>query len=486
MLISLRTREPEEIANLIESDRWTVGISTAHAEYPATKLLTDNLDDVTRTWGTRRSHNRIRAEYTSLSEPQQIDYVAVLGINRDMPTAPLPLLNTVQRPNETRLIIDTNLGSHEPQVLASGFALTNLTGAYTVLNQVLHPPEETPTGGYTPLALEATNNGNSTSVTGLLDNSPARPIDGDQVIYVHVRDSVDIEDFPTIDFTLRQNGVDLATLAYDEIETSSEGFIYKYTWNSSLLPDTNEFVGFRIDGYTTGTSTVEPLAVHWYAEVSGTLFDSGWQTIDDAEKVVWAPNVEVPADDFEIIVYFSDFGYVVSTSIANPFSPPPFVTVLNFHTFGQPLVVGRFAAGSAINVPLVAEGGFNLRRTGNNQSALVQSRGGGLRAQRNDMTWWAIDFTLIPQSQARFFGELTQLFKTLGHIIPTLFIADHDGEPEELIPTAFWALVSELQAADMGLIMGSDYPGQAQFQDKRFDVRLSVVEMNAHSTKKDE
>lgn len=484
MLVSKRNREPEESVSLIESDRWQVDIATAHVEYPASKLKTDNLDDHTRAWGQRQSHTQIVVEHNFV-ESVDIDYVAVFGINRYVPSLS-NIQDAISRPNQARLIIDNHADAHQPPVTGTGFSLTNLTGSHTVLNQVLNPPEEAITGGYSPSALTVSNPALGTSVTGNFDNSPDRILTGEQVIYVHIRDSLDSTVFPTIYFTIRQSNNDVAELAFDEIEVSSEGYIFKYVFDASILLDGFSVVGFRIDGDSYGTSAPEPMSVVWYTSVTGTLFDSGWQTLNSSDRIIWTPNFSNTSGNTWIIVQLSDFGYVVPTVFDDPPNSPATQSGFMFTPYTSALVVGRFAAGSAIELPLITEGGYSLHKVGNNQGSLAQSRGGILRATRNDLTRWEIDFTVTPQSQTRLFGEIDELLKALGNIIPALFIPDTDQAVEELAITGFWSLVTSFEAIDLGLLIGYDYVGQEVFEDKRFDVKISISEMTASSTRKGE
>lgn len=477
MLISLRGREPDETASKIESDRWTVSMATYHTAYPDTKLKTDNINDYARAWGQRMSHSTITAIFEDFSRGTPVDYVAVLGINRDLPRNPVDASLTFL-PNEARVIVDQYPEAHQPPVFNSGFSLTNLTGSYTVLNQILHPPEETLVGGYTPTALTAINQGLDTAATFLFDNSPARPIVGEQAIYVHVRDSVDVDTWPTISATLRQSGADIELLTIDEVQATSHGYIYKFTWDGAVLPDNNEFVGLRINGETTTTSTVEIMGVMWRAGVSGTLYDSGFQPITKPYQVVWTPNVTTPIGRFGVIVQFSDFGYLTPDTTVDPLFPVNTKSFFRFTPYNEAFHAGRFVAGEALRVPLREIGGFNLRKSGNNQNSLIISRGGYLRAQRNDLTRWEADINIIPQGQSRLFDELDTFFTDVGFTVPSLYIADDDDGT-----TALWAVITSWEAVDSGALVGKDHSAAAETTESRYGVQVVVIEASARQAR---
>lgn len=483
MLVSIRDREPSEVVSRIPSDRWDIEMATVHATYPATKLQTDNLGDYARAYGQRQSQTRIEASYNFAdTEDVKIDYVSVLGINRDIPTPP-PVADVIFQPNRARLIIDY-FGKiiHIPEVQPGGFSLTNLTGDIENLNQVLNPPEEAIVGGYIPLALIATSHTLNTSVTVEMGNNSQRPyasgVDGQEFL-IHVRDSIDSESFPTIVTTLRQSGSDVATLAYEDIQQTSEGFIYRYLWNSSILSSATLPIQIRVDGTTTGTSTVEPLTISWRASVTGTLYDSGWSDLPKSDSVTWVPDLTFDPGAFNVIVQFSDFGYISPLSIVNPLGG--MVGIFTYVPLGESFHAGRFLAGTALNLPLAEIGGFNVRKSGNNQNSLISSYGGHLRASRNDLTRWEADFIVRPQSQTRLFSTLDQFFKDVGFILPCLCIPD-----ESNVSTALWGLITSWDNGDMGSLVGTDFPGDAETTDQRFDFKFSIMEAAANPTRRAE
>lgn len=489
MLVLTRTRDVNEFVSIYDSDRWTQTLATTHSEYPLSKLKTDNLDDYARTWGQRQSHSTFSANYTiGLSKTWYFDAISLLGINRRVPDAPGIVPNSITS-NQARLIIDTvPKNAFLPEVTPATFSLTNLTGTYDVLNQIINPPEEELSGGYSPSALEATSNSSNTAVTMQFNNEASRPLlagADQQTIMAHVRDSVDIDTFPTISATLRQAGSDVTSLSVSEIEKTSEGYILIYRWDAALLPNLTDLVGLRLNGTTTGSSTPEYISVTWRAEVSGAYYDTDWQDLESDDKVVWAPGIELTSSSFHVLVQLSDLSGRASISIPGA----PAVQQYVYYPVIESLHIGRFVgAGSKINAPLRSQsvGGFNLRKWGNNANSLVSSYGGQFRAIRPDMTRWQADLTFIPQSQSRMFGELSRFVDDVGYVLPALYIPN-DGltDPYAQHPHALWAIITSFEAPDLGLLHGNDTSTSLPHtEDKRFDLRMSIIEAHAHLTKR--
>lgn len=500
MLIARRTRESSETAALIPSDRWTQEIATAHSGYPVSKLKTDNLDDAVRAYGQRQSHTRIQATTDPRSEDVTVDYVALIGINRDVPRAPSADLVT-RLPNRARLIIDDELfDTQEPPVSPVNFTLTNLTGAYSIMNQTLNPPEETVVG-YVPTSLTVTNPAVNTQVIAQFENyafaralriSPDPNNDPLQKFLVHVKNSDGTNAIPDVDILLRQGVSDIRSLTPELVEATSEGFIFTCPWDAGELINPADTVLIKIIGTSDGSMVPVPISILWRAEVSGLLYESApltfdlagdsvlWQENPDADIInesilLWRPNIVIPAgESYRFLIELSDFSSTTQSSSHSP-------GALSFIPLGSSFVAGRLAAGDAINLPLHEIGGVNLRKSGNNQSALVESYGGHLRASRTDLTRWEADLSAIPQSQTRIFGELDELFRDLGFILPTLWITDNAD-----LRASLWAILKSWESVDLGAMTGSDYPGAEETTEHRYDLRIGIVEAQAHSTKIDQ
>lgn len=477
MLVSIRDREPSEVASVIQSDRWDISMAATHVGYPASKLQTDNLGDYARAWGQRQSHTAIEVVYPFAgTEDITIDYVSVLGINRDMPTPP-PTADIEFLANQARLIIDYYpMSAYVLEVIPTDFSTTNLVGDYSILNQVLNPPEESIAGGYTPQALTATNDTLNTSLSVKMSNNPNRPLSGQQELLIHVRDSVDSGVFPTITVTL------IEPISYEDIEETSEGFIYRYLFDADDLSSTTDPAQISITGSTTGTSTVEFMSIVMRASVVGTigdpiLFDSGWDTLISSNAVTWLPRITFAPGAFNIIVQFSDFSSRSLNLTTNPLGDP--VGTWTYTPLSEAFHAGRFVAGEGIEIPLLEIGGFNVRKTGNNQNALASSYGGHLRSARNDQTRWEADFQVTPQSQARVFGELDELFRNIGFTIPCLYIPD-----EENLSTVLWGILTSWDMPDAGLMLGKDFSTDSEVTDDRFDFRFSIMEASATLTRR--
>lgn len=500
MLIATRSREPEESVALLPSDRWTLEIGTAHAGYPVSKLKTDDTGDAVRAYGQRQSHTRITAVTDIVGADRVIDYVALVGINRDMPRSPgIPAISYL--PNRARLIIDdATFDTQEPPIISGNFSLTNLTGAYTTLNQPINPPEETVVG-YTPTSLTVTNPAVDTQVIAEFDSyafykplriSPDPNNDPVHKFLVHVKNSDGSGTLPNVDVILRQGAADIRILAYESVEITSEGFIFSLPWDAGELPDPSLPVKIKINGISNGSMVPVPISVLWRAEVSNLLYESVplefdgsgapvfWQDNPDADitnetMLIWRPNITIPAgSSYRVLIELSDFS---STSVV--VLPGP-VGVLEYSPLGSAFVAGRFAAGEALNLPLLETGGANFRKTGNNQGSLTSSYGGHLRAARTDLTRWEASFRASPQSQTRIFGELDRLFRDLGFTLPTLFIADAAD-----LQASLWAILTSWESTDLGALSGEDYPNAGLTTEQRYDLNISVIEAAAHNTKID-
>lgn len=515
MLVALRDRNPDETRSRIPSDRWQISSGTMHAGYPTSKVMTDNLDDFWRAYGQRRSQTWIQAEYFYSNpgpespppagfipnENIHIDIVSLQGINRKMPR-PSDLAGEFYRENKARLIIDTFPEAwHNPRV--ASVALTNLTGSYSVLNQTINPPEEEIVGGYSPLALESTSATLDTEFIAEFGNNSGRPIRVGanlQEIQVHARHSLNNDTFPVIVSTIRQGGVDLHTLTLNYVEKTDEGYIFSYLWDATVLSDLTAPVFLKVHGTKTtvgGNSTPEYIAVAWYAEVTGTLFDSGWQTIENYSHVTWAPELELETPEsgaFYIFIQFSDFSKVNFDVVGIPGGGNQDVRL--YEPLDQAFHAGRFVSGPALNLPLwsTSAGALNIRRVGNNQNIGTSTYGGQLRAIRPDMTRKQIDITTIPQPAERFYSEIEPLFIQLGNVEHSLFvdnlrIIQGEDPPSHLLqPEAIWGIVTNFECPDIGVLQGGDGEGtEAPYtQDKYHQIRFSILQTKADLTRRED
>lgn len=496
MLASKRTFSVNDLSSRIDSDHATVSLSTAHAEYPASKMKTDDIRDPAMAWGHRTSQTVVTSLFSAEVLPERLDYVALFGLNRTSPTVPAAAGPNVTD-NLARLIVDEyGPDVHNPLVVSTGFTVTNLSASggsgYSILNQILNPPEHGTSSGYAPASYNATNPAIDTVIDLQFDNRSQRPLAGTQTIFVHCRDSEDVLEIPTLTVLLRQSGATVSTLAPIEMErtffVSADvaqpiGCIFKYEFAASTLPSQTLPVQLRVTGETTGTNSVDFFVVAMRSEVTGTLYDSGWQTITAGDRIAWAPNIEFPsASAYYVFVQFSDYGYRTE-------EPPdflhPYITVQHIELDSIGLTIGRFTAGAALQIPLV-ENGMELRKSGNNQGALTSTRSGYLRAARQDLTRWEIGFRFIPQSQERIFGEIERFFQSVGSVLPAVYLlVEPDEDPvnaDNLVP-AFWGLLVSYEATDLGLLMGDDLGGSNHTEDKRFDLRWQMTEANATATR---
>lgn len=486
MLIAIRDREPEESVSKIQSDRWTHFSETFQTNFPTIKITTDNEQDALKTYGQRLSHNRLEAFTNAVNRDFTIEYLSLIGLNRDEPSAP-PDADIFHTPNQFRVVIDdlTTVDVQQPSVVATGFSTTNLTGAFSVLNQPINPPED-PVSGYATTALTANNDTLDTVlILRFEDFAHIKNLalgTENQTFLVHCRDSVSLFDLPVIDVELQLAGASTLSLALEDIESTAEGFIFKYHWDPTggNIPVNSGSIGMKITGQTNGTSTVEFMSVAFRTAVvvggaNGVVYDTGFIDLTGSDRVIVLPGVTVPeGEQYRVLIEFSDFSWV-STGIVGS------TEVFVYHPLATGLTVGRYAAGEAINVPLLAVGGANLRKSGTNQSALLTSYGGHLRANRVDLTRWEVALAATPQSQTRIFGELDKLFRDIGFTIPTLWIID----AADVVAT-LWAIVTRWESNDLGALIGEDYPGAGETTEHRYDLRIDIIGARAHSTKIDQ
>lgn len=493
MLALKRHREPDEIVSKIQSDRWDLATPGSYPTYPDSKLKTDNLDDYTLfLYGQRRSHTTITAFFNNfLSETLDIGLIGVLNVNRQYPTRTWgPYGAVTYLRNQARLTIDDFAPNSFNLGVASGsFSLTNLTGAYSILNQMLNPPETD--AAYSPSKLTKVSDSSNTVINLLFDNFlTQRPLeDGEdlQELQVHTVDSVDPLVRPTIETVLRQEtstaGVyaDIATLTAYEIEKTSHGFIYKYLFDSSIFPSNTARIGARITGTTTGTSTPEYYAVKWYGSVTGQIYNSGWQDIIGS-NVVWAPEVDFPYAALYVTVEFSDFAYKTLDGFGHQTYTP----------LADTFYAGRFVGGAALNLPLRDNNAFNVRRLGNNEGNMQSTYGGQLRALRPDMTRKQVDMTTIPQPAERFYAEIEPWAIQLGNVEHSLFV--DNSRRVELVdyrkllhPEALWGVVRSFECPDIGMLMGSDGESTEppHSEDKYHIIMVSVIQSKADLTRRE-
>lgn len=479
MLALKRHREPGETSSVIYSDTWELATPGSYPTYPDSKLKTDNLDDYTLfLYGQRRSHTTITAFHNNfLSETLDIGLIGILNVNRQYPTrtwGPYGVVTYIR--NQARLTIDSFAPNSFNLGVASGsFSLTNLTGAYSILNQMLNPPETD--AAYSPSKLTKVSDSSNTVVNLLFDNFlTQRPLaDGPdlQELQVHTVDSVDPLVRPTIEVVLRQSSTDIATLVEYEIEQTSHGFIYKYLFDSSIFPSNTAVVGARITGTTTGTSTPEYYAVKWYGSVTGQVYNSGWQDII-GPNVVWAPEVDFPHASLYVTVEFSDFAYKTLDGFGHQTYTP----------LAGTLYAGRFVGGATLNLPLVGNNAFNVRRVGNYQGGITATYGGQFRATRPDLTRKQIDITTIPQPAERFYSEIEPWAIQLGNVEHSLFV-DNSGNSQILHHDALWGVIAGFECPDLGLMMGSDglSADPPYTEDKYHTIRISVLQSKADVTR---
>jgi len=463
-------------------------METVISSFPVTKLKTDNLQDVAMVYGQRRTQTRMQFFTSPLTAESTISYVSLLGLNREMPTPP-PVSSYQLQPNQARIIIDDQSSDvQNPKVITTGFSTTNLTGGtFATLNQVVHPPEVA-VPGFTYAGFTAANDALDTSVTlnfeALLPTKPLKQnpdIGYLQMFLVHVRDSIDIDRRPKMVVTLRQDGADVQTLTFHEyLEKTSEGFIFVYLWDPAVLNPVSTNVGLRIDGVAISGATVEPLAVHWFAEIetSALLYDSDWQDIPvGGDHLIWLPDLVVPEfGTRRILIELSDFS-ARQVGILTLDGNGDISDASIFDPLGPPLTVGRFAAGETRILPLHEQHGFNLRKVGNNQGALVPTYGGHLRAARIDLNRWEADLSVIMQSQTRLYAELEPMYNDVGSILPLLFIVDQNNHE-----TALWAVINSFDLTGLGQLTGEDYPGAGSTTDQRFDLAIGLTEITPTKT----
>lgn len=469
MLVLLRDREPSETRNVIPSDRWDHFISTQHAGYPLPNAKTDNLVQSVLTYGQRLSHNRFQAVTSIRGDDFTIRAVGLLGLNRAEPSA-LPS-GAFTLPNQARLLIDDILfPTGQPLVSSSNYSLTNLTGVYGILNQPINPPELTPIG-YTATHLTATSGTSNTILSLRFDNlsGGTRPLATGtdvQEIQVAVRDSAAVATFPIIVTVLTQGGVDVSTLTEYEIEKTTEGYIYKYLWN---IPGSTQDIGVRVTGSTTGSTTVEPIAVVWRAKVQNMELETAWADIENSTQVVWlpAPILVLAGEERLITIELSDFSTTIDDTVAKPGGG--FAAVKIYTPLGDPLTIGRFAAGNGLTFSLI-DGGHGMEEMGENESG--ETRYGAPHGTRIPLSWTEEDYSVEYAGLESTLGPLRAMYRETRFNSPTLMVP-YEDHPE----LARWVRITSWSVKGQGTLTGDDGADiEAAGTSPRFAIDFSTTD----------
>lgn len=466
------------------SDFWTIAAASEQSGYPASNLLTPDLNQKWVSWGQRASHNWIQAASNAINDYRQIHLVGLLGLDRSSPNH---TTSGVFSTNSYRIIVDRYPVSTRRRPPVATVALTNLTGTAATLNGPVDPPNLTPVG-YASTKMTTSNNAANTVLVADFENYNAteRPLSPvNQWIRLHYVHSTLPNEAPVLEVKLRYNGVLTAlTLTLRATEKTSEGYMLSYRFNPADLPGLTGRVGVQVTGTTTGASTPLPIGVEWVTELEGWGTDGeSWDSLIDTTvsgEIVYPQIVEMPeklASDpelgvipFEIleneVVYvfieLSDWVETFPLAELSPYVP------LGGHE-GVAFYAGRLAITEGLSVGLKETGGFITRKA--SDISALRTYGGTLRGTRNALHWNEYDFNCRIQPQDLIVGDLDRFFENAGMRNPVVIVPD-ERDPGQ----AIYGVLTRWEAPDVGAWIDN---GEA---DQYYDLSFSAVDARGRRT----
>lgn len=471
MIISTSQHNPDGTVGYM-SDFWTLTVATEQAEYPASNLLTPDLNQKWVSWGQRASHNWIEAAGDSKNADRDLSIVALLGIDRTYPDSGIGTFY----PNTFRIITDKYPIATRRRPAVLSVSLTNLSGTAATINGPIDPPNLTPTG-YVSTRMTSPNVALDTVLQADFYNFNAseRPLlaGATQLLRLHYAHSADQTLFPALTVKLRYAGVTLApVLVLDFVEETSEGYMITYEFTSADLGGTTGQVGIHVTGTSTGTSTPLPIGVEWLAELDGwgTAAESWDSGVNDIEYKQLSALPRNPTDDdsyqipaFEtryVYVEVSDFTQLLDFNVIDP---------LGGHE-GVAFYAGRFAAVEGISIGLKEAGGYNRRKA--SDIGILRTHGGTFRGARNPLHWDEHDFNCRIQSQSLLLTDLEDLFERAGMRNPVVIV------PDEAIPSqAIYVILTRWETTDVGAWTPPN--GET---DQYYDLSFSAIDAHARQT----
>lgn len=467
------------------SDFWTLTAASEQAGYPASNLLTPDLNQKWVSWGQRASHNWVEVVSTETNSLRHIYLVGLFGLSRVNPTHPTSGVNST---NSYRMIIDKYPIATRRRPAVETVTLTNLTGTASILNGPIDPPNLAPAGYVSTKMTTSNNAANTVLVADFVNyNATERPLLAiNQWIRLHYVHSVATATQPTLEVKLRYNSsLTAITLALQEVERTTEGWILSYRFNPSSLPGLTGRVGIQVTGSTTGTSTPLPIGVEWVAELQGWGTDGeSWDNLGGSSitaEVLYDQVVEIPIKQsidpeigetfYEIIENEVVYVYIELSDWIETYpgvDPPPWLPPLGGHE-GAAFYAGRFMVAEGLSIGLKESGGYVARKT--SDISALRTYGGTLRGTRNALHWNEYDFNCQIQPQDLVLGDLDRFFENAGMRNPIAIIPDESNPGQ-----AIYAVLSRWETPDVGAWVNNGD------QEQYYDVSFSAVDARARRT----
>lgn len=458
------------------SDFWALTTATEQVEYPASNLLTPDLNQKWVSWGQRASHNWIELQSDSKNAARSLYLAVLLGIDRHSPTQPDTGSFSV---NSYRMIVDSlwPVASRRRPAVET-VSLTNLTGAVSLLNGPIDPPNLVPTG-YVSTKMTSPNAAANTILVADFFNHNATEralADTEQTIRIHYTHSANPEFFPILDFKIRYNSVTSgSSIVADDIEQTSEGYIFTYHFDPATVGGFTGRIGIQVTGNTNGSSTPLPIGVEFIAELEGWgTDDESWDSLIDTrvgENITFPQIIELPRneddDPYDIPANTALYLYL---EVSDWVEELEFLrTPLGGHE-GKAFFAGRIIATQGLSVDLKHAGGYNRRKV--SDIGIIRTRGGSFRGLRNPLHWDEHDFSTRIQAQELVVSDLESFFERAGMRNPIVIV------PDETIPgQAIYGILTRWETTDVGAWVP---PGGVS--DQYCDLSFSAIDARARQT----
>ncbi len=462
------------------SDFWTITTATEQAGYPASNLLTSDLNQKWVSWGQHASHNWIEAESDIRDSYRQIYIAGLFGLDR---TNPSHIEVGLPSPNQYRMIIDSEYpiaSRRRPPV--ETVSLTNLTGTAATLNGPLDPPSLIP-AGYASTRMNAIDNLAPTMLIASFANYNAteRPLKAtDHKIRIHYVNSNHTDLIPVLETKMRYAGATVGSaLVEQNVEQTSEGWIFEYLFNPSSLPGLTGRIGIQVTGSPGGTGTPVPIGVEWIAELQGWGTDGlSWdsiRTIDYPQIVEYPEKASVDPEILEDIPYeiLNSSTVYVYLELSDWIQTIEFSTVPLGGFEDKAFYAGRLVIAEGLSIDLKEVGGYQRRKV--SDVNMLRTRGGTLRGSRNALHWDEHDFDASIQSQSVLATELESFFENAGMRNPVVLVPD-ENEPGQ----AIYGVLTRWEAGDVGAQIPPG--GTAEDAEPYYDLSLSAIDARARKT----
>lgn len=468
------------------SDFWTVTAASEQAGYPASNLLTPDLNQKWVAWGQRSSQTWIEAQSDAKNSYRLIALAGLLGLDRTNPSHPDTGLYST---NTYRVIVDSlyPIASRRRPAVAT-IDLSNLSGTAATLNGPIDPPSLVPVG-YASTKMTTSNNAANTILVADFENHNAteRPLLAtSHTLRAHYVHSTSPATVPTLETKMRYAGITVgAALVASDIEQTSEGWIFTYHFDPDDFAGLTGQVGVQITGSTTGTSTPLPIGLEWVAELQGWGTDGdSWDSYVDTTitgdilypQIVELPSKltapEMPADIFGYEIYESETVYVYF-EFSDWIEQIEFATVPLGGFEDKAFYAGRLAISEGIRIDLDEVGGYARRKV--SDISALRTYGGTLRGARNTLHWDEHDFNARIQSQSTLAGDLDTFFENAGMRNPVVMIPD-ETEPGQ----AIYGILTRWEANDIGAHIE---PGMSvDDSEPYYDLSFSAIDARARRT----